>query len=240
MGSYKQALKEVEKLKMELSTLPEHVVVETTEHKCLQSQFSVLYNEAMQLKTQLEESRNQLQVAKNTHMRQIEQMESEELLAQKKLRTEVIQLEDMLAQVRKEYEMLRIEFEQNLAANEQTGPINKEMRNLITSLQTHNVQLKGEVARYKRKYKDSSIDVTKLKKDVDDLKLANEAAKQQLKKEKQVAEEREEGNAETSGDTATDVQSNNASNTGTDASGENENGTAKIKSESSADTPSDQ
>ena len=38
--------------------------------------------------------------------------------------------------------MLRIEFEQNLAANEQTGPINKEMRNLITSLQTHNVQLK--------------------------------------------------------------------------------------------------
>ena len=59
---YKDTLKEVEKLKMELSTLPEHVVVETTEHKCLQSQFSVLYNEAMQLKTQLEESRNQLQV----------------------------------------------------------------------------------------------------------------------------------------------------------------------------------
>ena len=38
-------------------------------------------------------------MSKNAHMRQIEQMESEELLAQKKLRTEVIQLEDMLAQV---------------------------------------------------------------------------------------------------------------------------------------------
>ena len=61
-NNYKYALQEVEKLKMELSTLPEHVVVETTEHKCLQSQFSVLYNEAMQLKTQLEEARNQLQV----------------------------------------------------------------------------------------------------------------------------------------------------------------------------------
>ena len=93
-------------------TLPEHVVVETTEHKCLQSQFSVLYNEAMQLKTQLEDARNQLQVAKNAHIRQIEQMEAEELLAQKKLRAEAIQLEDLLAQVRKEYEMLRIEFEQ--------------------------------------------------------------------------------------------------------------------------------
>ena len=66
----------------------------------------------MQLKTQLEDARNQLQVAKNAHIRQIEQMEAEELLAQKKLRAEAIQLEDLLAQVRKEYEMLRIEFEQ--------------------------------------------------------------------------------------------------------------------------------
>merc|ERR1711971_1310035 len=81
---FKDALKEVERLKMELSTLPEHVVVETTEHKCLQSQFSVLYNEATQLKTQLEEARNQLQMVKNAHMRQIEQMESEELMTQKK------------------------------------------------------------------------------------------------------------------------------------------------------------
>jgi len=37
------------------------------------------------------------------------------------LRAECIQLEDALAQVRKEYEMLRIEFEQTLAQNEQTG-----------------------------------------------------------------------------------------------------------------------
>ena len=48
-------------------------------------------------------------------------LQSDELSLQKKLRTEVIQLEDTLAQVRKEYEMLRIEFEQNLAANEQAG-----------------------------------------------------------------------------------------------------------------------
>lgn len=50
-------------------------------------------------------------------------IQSDELSVQKKLRTEVIQLEDTLAQVRKEYEMLRIEFEQNLAANEQAGTV---------------------------------------------------------------------------------------------------------------------
>jgi len=89
-------------------------------------------------------------------------LQSEELMAQKKLRSEVIQLEDILAQLRKEYEMLRIEFEQNLAANEQTGPINREMRHLITSLQNHNQQLKGEVHRYKRKYKDSNAEIPKV------------------------------------------------------------------------------
>ena len=192
--NYKDCLQQVEKLKMELSTLPEYVVVETTEHKCLQSQFSVLYNEAMQLKTQLEDTRSQLQMSKNAHMRQIEQMESEELLAQKKLRTEVIQLEDMLAQVRKEYEMLRIEFEQNLAANEQTGPINKEMRNLITSLQTHNVQLKGEVARYKRKYTEKGAENVKLQRECADLRAA-EIKALQAKKEAlgKGGEGREEG-----------------------------------------------
>ncbi|XP_043462775.1 E3 ubiquitin-protein ligase Bre1 isoform X1 [Leptopilina heterotoma] len=166
---HRDALKEVEKLKMDIRQLPESVIVETTEYKCLQSQFSVLYNESMQLKTQLDDARQQLQTSKNAHLRHIEMMESEELMAQKKLRGECIQLEDVLAQLRKEYEMLRIEFEQNLAANEQTGPINREMRHLITSLQNHNQQLKGEVHRYKRKYKDASTEIPKLKKEVEEL-----------------------------------------------------------------------
>jgi len=55
--------------------LPESVIVETTEYKCLQSQFSVLYNESMQIKTQLDENRTMLVNSKNTHLRQIEQME---------------------------------------------------------------------------------------------------------------------------------------------------------------------
>lgn len=160
---HQQALKEIEQLKLDLQHLPENVIVETTEYKCLQSQFSVLYNESLQMKTLLEESRNQLQTNKNVHLRQIEQMESDELLAQKKLRTEVIELEDALGQLRKAYEMLRIEFEQTLAAHEQTGSINQEMRNLIQSLQKHNQQLKAESLRNRRKLKDSQSEINKLK-----------------------------------------------------------------------------
>jgi hypothetical protein len=59
----------------QIRQLPECVIVETTEYKCLQSQFSVLYNESMQLKTLLDDARQQLQNSKNAHLRQIEQME---------------------------------------------------------------------------------------------------------------------------------------------------------------------
>lgn len=150
-SNYEKSVREVDKLRMELSTLPESVIVQSAEYKCLQSQFSVLYNESMQMRTQLEQVRTLLQQSKTMHLRQIEEMESAELTVQKKLRSELIQLEDALTKTRREYEMLRIEFDQTVAANEQTGPINREMRLLIASLQEHNSQLKGELARFKKK-----------------------------------------------------------------------------------------
>uniref|UniRef100_A0A2K5EDJ3 E3 ubiquitin protein ligase n=1 Tax=Aotus nancymaae TaxID=37293 RepID=A0A2K5EDJ3_AOTNA len=157
------AVRTNERLKVALRSLPEEVVRETTEYRVLQSQFSLLYNESLQVKTQLDEARGLLLATKNSHLRHIEHMESDELGLQKKLRTEVIQLEDTLAQVRKEYEMLRIEFEQNLAANEQAGPINREMRHLISSLQNHNHQLKGDAQRYKRKLREVQAEIGKLR-----------------------------------------------------------------------------
>lgn len=122
------------------------MVKETSEYRCLQSQFSVLYNESLTLKGQLDETRARLNTTRTARLRQLEHMEvkitppapgftvslcfphflldlmqNDEVALQRKVRTEVFQLEDTLAQVRKEYEMLRIEFEQTLAANEQAG-----------------------------------------------------------------------------------------------------------------------
>ncbi|XP_054033680.1 E3 ubiquitin-protein ligase BRE1B [Dryobates pubescens] len=158
-----QAVRRQQGLKVALRSLPEEAVKEALEYKVLQSQFSLLYHESLQVKTQLDEARGLLLATKNSHLRHIEHMESAELGAQKRLRTEVIQLEDSLAQVRKEYELLRIEFEQNLAANEQAGPINREMRHLISSLQNHNHQLKGDVQRYKRKLREVQGEISKLR-----------------------------------------------------------------------------
>ncbi|KAK3084542.1 hypothetical protein FSP39_015106 [Pinctada imbricata] len=173
---HQEALQEVEKLKMDLQHLPESVIVDTTEYKCLQSQFSVLYNDSLQIRTQLEEARKLVQLSKNNHLRRIEQLEVDELENQKKLRAECTQLEDALAQVRKEYEMLRIEFEQTLAQNEQTAPINHEMRNLIQSLQKHNQQLKAEASRSRRRVREIQSEINKLKAEGSNLETKSESA----------------------------------------------------------------
>ena len=60
---------------IQLKTLPESVILETTEYKCLKSQYSVLFNEAQQIKSYLDEARGLLQTTKTVHLRHIEQME---------------------------------------------------------------------------------------------------------------------------------------------------------------------
>uniref|UniRef100_A0A3B4D2G5 E3 ubiquitin protein ligase n=1 Tax=Pygocentrus nattereri TaxID=42514 RepID=A0A3B4D2G5_PYGNA len=151
-------------MKMELLCRAEGLVRETAEYRCLQSQFSVLYNESLVLKAQLDETRARLNTTRAARLRQLDHMENDEVSLQRKVRTEVIQLEDTLAQVRKEYEMLRIEFEQTLAANEQAGPINREMRHLISTLQTHNQQMKGEVVKYKLRLREAQQELNQVRK----------------------------------------------------------------------------
>ncbi|XP_040290726.1 E3 ubiquitin-protein ligase BRE1A [Bufo bufo] len=167
LDKLRQDLQDVTVENQELQKLLSNAVEENVrlspEYRCMQSQFSVLYNESLQLKAHLDEARSLLHGTRSNHQRQLELIERDEVALQKKVRTEVIQLEDTLAQVRKEYEMLRIEFEQTLAANEQAGPINREMRHLISSLQNHNHQLKGEVLRYKRRLREIQGDISKMR-----------------------------------------------------------------------------
>lgn len=167
--------------------LPEQVIIETTEYKILQSQFSVLYNESMQINTMLDEARAQISKSRVEYQRFIEVLEANELEEQKKLRDELLQKQYVLDQTRKEFENLRNKYEQNLAANEQTAPINREMRELITSLQKRNGQLKKEIQRSKKKYKEISVEDEKLRKDLEEMSTKLTAAG--LKQEKDIKNE---------------------------------------------------
>lgn len=62
-------------LKAELLSRAEGLVKETSDYRCLQSQFSVLYNESLILKAQLDETRARLNTTRTARLRQLEHME---------------------------------------------------------------------------------------------------------------------------------------------------------------------
>ena len=62
-------------LQAELLSRAEGVVKDSAEYRCLQSQFSVLYNESLGLKSQLDETRTRLNTTRTARLRQLEHME---------------------------------------------------------------------------------------------------------------------------------------------------------------------
>lgn len=185
---------ELEKLKLEANHMPEDTVLQSAPYKCLQSQFSVLYGEVTQLRQQLDDTRRVLSTTKTQHVLQLEQIESNNVTMQKKYKAEVTELHDALLQVKRDYDLLRMEFEQNLKANEQTGPMSKEMSHMLSSLQSHNQQLKVEVSRYKRKFSEAQVQVAKLS---EELKTAKESENKPESSEQETQEGDETAKDET-------------------------------------------
>jgi len=56
---------------------------------------------------------------------QVEEIMAENHKYQSEVREEVVQLEEALSSMRRQYDLVRMEFEKNLASNEQAVPINK-------------------------------------------------------------------------------------------------------------------
>lgn len=60
---------------VELLSRAEEVARESAEYRCLQSQFSVLYNESLVLKSQLDETKARLNTTRTARLRQLDHME---------------------------------------------------------------------------------------------------------------------------------------------------------------------
>ncbi|KAF7260579.1 hypothetical protein EG68_02072 [Paragonimus skrjabini miyazakii] len=151
---------------MQLREVSESQVLESPQYISLKAQFNILYNEAVQLRSQLEEARSTLQTIRHSHLKHIEEMESNEAAIQNQMRSEMLHIESQYSQLRRTHETMELDFKQALAHNEQAGPINSEMRSLISTLQTQNKQLKAEVARYRRKCKEVNQDLELVKTDL--------------------------------------------------------------------------
>ncbi|XP_037927645.1 E3 ubiquitin-protein ligase Bre1-like [Teleopsis dalmanni] len=151
-STHLKTLKEVEQLKMYLNHLPESAIVETPEYKCLQSKFSVLVRDSLQMRSSFEEINRQLTLSTNVHSLQIEEMERQEQAAHQKLEDEMKQKADLIKEYQMKCNRLRAKMKEDKILTELTTPINREMQSLIKSILSHNEVLKSEVELYKSKY----------------------------------------------------------------------------------------
>jgi E3 ubiquitin-protein ligase BRE1 len=174
--SHLKLAQENERLRQQLLQVPDDVVTASGPFKTLQAQFNLLYNDSQVMRKNCEDARRIVINNRAQHLGQIEQLEQENMNARKKVRAEITQLEKALTESRKELELLRVEYEHNMKAHEQIGPMAKEMRHLINSLQNHNQQLKGEVQRFKRKLTEAETKVAELEKTTKDVEDARDAA----------------------------------------------------------------
>lgn len=198
------------------------MVKDTSEYRCLQSQFSVLYNESLTLKGQLDETRARLNTTRTARLRQLEHMEVKMLwlccccccffpvlqpdvlissLAVRRTtrwrcrgrfaqrcfswRTRWLRLgrstrccasslsKPLLPtskQVNDVYALIAFSLPLNglifpsihFACFLFSGPINREMRHLISTLQTHNQQMKGEVVKYKIRLRETQTELSQV------------------------------------------------------------------------------
>lgn len=75
LESFKFTNKHCHLCQVELLSRAEEVARDSAEYRCLQSQFSVLYNESLVLKSQLDETKARLNTTRTARLRQLDHME---------------------------------------------------------------------------------------------------------------------------------------------------------------------
>ncbi|UJR25006.1 hypothetical protein I4U23_006367 [Adineta vaga] len=163
MSDHETTKREVEVLKNKLRSLPEELINETPEFKCLQSRYTALVNESVHLRHQLTEARELVKCTKTIYDHHFEKIEQEEFENQRKLHANIEQVVADLAEARRDYELLQVEYEKVLIANQQSVPITREMRSLISHLQAQCKLYNLEASRCKKQCKELEDELTKLK-----------------------------------------------------------------------------
>lgn len=152
---HREALLTIDRLKIEARCIPKEIIVETNEYKTLQSHFSVLYNEATQLKTQLVECKAHIIDMKNAHSRQIDRMEHDEQRIQDELRTNIVELEQSLAETRNQLSLFRLEYDQMTKQYDATIKLDTELKKHVSNYKIQVTQRNNDLNRLKRLLEES-------------------------------------------------------------------------------------
>ncbi|VDM66762.1 unnamed protein product [Strongylus vulgaris] len=135
-------------------------IIQSTEYQNLVAFYSVVIDECRRLRSDFEAVTEERDLLRQEMLQKVEEMKADEHQSMRKMRSLCEQITRDLNQVgltylmRTESDMLRMEFEQSLAAHSKQDAKQQDIKVLFGTLKTQNYQLNSDVAKYRKKWKE--------------------------------------------------------------------------------------
>ncbi|VDK46594.1 unnamed protein product [Cylicostephanus goldi] len=129
-------------------------IIQSTEYQNLVAFYSVVIDECRRLRSDFEAVTEERDLLRQEMLQKVEEMKADEHQSMRKMRSLCEQITRDLNQMRTESDMLRMEFEQSLAAHSKQDAKQQDIKVLFGTLKTQNYQLNSDVAKYRKKWKE--------------------------------------------------------------------------------------
>uniref|UniRef100_A0A8R1UDG2 E3 ubiquitin protein ligase n=1 Tax=Pristionchus pacificus TaxID=54126 RepID=A0A8R1UDG2_PRIPA len=144
---------EKEKLAMDLKNLPDEVIRSTEEFQIIQTYYTFMVDENQRLKDEKDAVVLQMAEMKNHYAEQMKTMEAEEDQSQQRMIASSKKMEERFAQLRKDYEILSVEYRQTVEASEANGPNAFDYRTTVATLNNQMALIRADCLKFKQKWK---------------------------------------------------------------------------------------
>ncbi|OQV25346.1 E3 ubiquitin-protein ligase Bre1 [Hypsibius exemplaris] len=151
---------EVEELKLHVLSPPDDLVEKSAKYKSLQTHFSVLYLEHEKVKEYYKTAKEAVNTLRTSYLQQLKEAQRHEEDGSQSLQTFLSNLQTATNAARRDYQMLRIEYEQEHASRETSGT-NKDYDKLFKSVMQNNSSLEREVTRLRKCVQNLKTDLAK-------------------------------------------------------------------------------
>ncbi|GAV03924.1 hypothetical protein RvY_14288 [Ramazzottius varieornatus] len=150
----------VDELKIQVQSPPDELITGSAKYKSLQTYLTVLDMEYKKLQGYYRVAKDAVTTLRNSYLEQLKEAQRHEEDGSQTLQTFLSNLQTATNAARRDYNTLRIDYEQEHASRENSGT-NKDYDKLFKSVMQHNSSLQTEVSRLKKRVYTLQAELTK-------------------------------------------------------------------------------
>ncbi|XP_055327982.1 E3 ubiquitin-protein ligase Bre1-like [Paramacrobiotus metropolitanus] len=150
----------IDRMKIQISSPPDDLVINSAKYKSLQTSFSVIFVEHEKLKEHYKIAREAVTTIRNSYLQQLKEAQKHEEDGSQMFQSFLSNLQTATNAAKVDYQRLKIEFEQERASRETSGT-NKDYDKLFKSMMQHNNSMQSEVLRLRKRIQSMQAELAK-------------------------------------------------------------------------------